>query len=199
MKQIQNIFLKGLLAFLPIAAATYIIYSCIGTMENLMAFALRAVLPVYIPGLGFLITILIILFFGFLLNNLITGSIIRNFEKKLTEIPFFKAVYSPLRDLMNLFSKNGQNGMKSVVLVNLGEGGPQVMGIVTRDQFNDFPEVTADAHEKIAVYVPLSYSVGGMTFLVNKNKVTPIDISVEKAMSLAITGWVHSDSKQKED
>ena len=195
MRQLQTIFLKGLLSVLPLAAAIYVIYSCISLMENLLGSTLRLVLPIYIPGLGFLMTLVVIMVCGALLNNLITGSILRNIERALSEVPFFKAVYSPLRDLMNLFSQSSQKGMKGVVLVDLDGHGIKVMGIITRDQFEDIKQASDLTLDKVAVYIPLSYSLGGFTLLVPKDRITKIDLTVEKAMSLAITAWVKSEPK----
>mgnify|MGYP000411473184 CR=1 FL=1 len=71
-----------------------------------------------------------------------------------------------------------------------------MVGLVTRDHFTDIPEFSeknfVPDQELIAVFIPLSYALGGYTVLVNKNKVKKLDIPVEKALSLAITGWVKS-------
>ena len=194
MKQLQKIFLQGLITFLPIAVTIYIVYAGVLIVDNIFGNALRTLLPVYIPGLGFLLTILLIFLLGLLLNNLITGGILQSLQHRLTRVPFIKAIYSPLRDLMNLFSKGSEKGLKTVVLVQMAEG-VKVLGLVTRDSFIDVPALEAHAQDQVAVYVPLSYSLGGFTLLVPRSRITEIDMPIEKAMSLAITGWVkvHED------
>jgi len=196
MKQLQKIFLQGLMTFLPMAVTIYIVYAGVLIVDNLLGNTLRTILPVYIPGLGFLLTIVIIFVLGLLLNNLITGGIFQKFEQKLTEVPLIKVVYSPLRDLMNLFSKGGKDSMKSVVLVDIGEGGLRAMGVVTRENFKDLPAIEAQAEDRISVYIPMSYGLGGFTILVPRSKITPVDMPIEKAMSLAITGWVKADKHE---
>ncbi|MBO9668741.1 MAG: DUF502 domain-containing protein [Bdellovibrio sp.] len=195
MKQLQKIFLQGLVTFLPIALTIYIIYAGISIVDSLLGDALRQVMPVYIPGLGFLLTIVLIFLLGFLLNNLITAGIFHKMEQKLTQVPLIKAVYSPLRDLMNMFSKGGGpgGGMQTVVLVDIGDNGIRAMGLVTRDSFHDLPAIEKNANDHISVYIPMSYGLGGFTLLVPRSKTTPIDIPIEKAMSLAITGWVKAE------
>ena len=193
MKQLQKIFLQGLMTFLPMAVTIYIVYAGVLIVDNLLGNTLRTILPVYVPGLGFLLTIVIIFMLGLLLNNLITGGIFQKFEQKLTEVPLIKVVYSPLRDLMNLFSKGGKESMKSVVLVDIGDGGLRAMGVVTRENFKDLPAIEAQAEDRISVYIPMSYGLGGFTILVPRSKITPVDMPIEKAMSLAITGWVKAD------
>ena len=193
MKQLQKIFLQGLVTFLPIALTIYIVYAGVSIVDNLLGESLRQILPVYIPGLGFLLTILIIFLLGFLLNNLITAGAFHKLENRLMKVPFIKAIYSPLRDLMNLFSKSGGQGLQTVVLVDLGENGLRALGVVTRDNFKDIPAIDAQADDRVAVYIPMSYGLGGFTIMVPRSRITPIDMPIEKAMSLAITGWVKSD------
>lgn len=194
MKQLQKIFLQGLVTFLPIALTIYIIYAGIAIVDSFLGDALRQVLPIYIPGLGFLLTIILILLLGFMLNNLIAGGVFQKIEQKLTQVPFIKAIYSPLRDLMNLFSKGGgPGGLQKVVLVDLGENGIRALGLVTRESFHDVPAIEQNAHDRVAVYIPMSYGLGGFTLMVPRNRITPLDMPIEKAMSLAITGWVKAD------
>lgn len=194
MKQLQKIFLQGLVTFLPIALTIYIVYAGVAIVDSFLGDTLREILPVYIPGLGFLLTILLIFLLGLLLNNLITNGIFQKLEQKLTQVPLIKAVYSPLRDLMNLFSKGGgPSGLQKVVFVDMGEMGVRAMGLVTRENFKDIPAIEQNMDDRVAVYIPMSYGLGGFTLMVPRSKLTPIDIPIEKAMSLAITGWVKAD------
>lgn len=197
MSSFNKIFFRGLITLLPIAITIYILYSAIVILENLLGSILRAILPVYIPGIGLLLTLVLIFVFGLLLNNLLTGRAWSAIEHKLIRVPFIKAIYSPLRDLMNLFSEKHASTMKGVVLVNIGDSGAKALGVVTRENFEDVP---FDNHTvpHVAVYFPLSYGLGGFTFLVPKTNINPLDIPVEKAMSLAITGWVKTDDHKNE-
>lgn len=198
MKQLQNIFFRGLLTFLPVALTIYILYAGILIVENFLGGVLRQVMPTYIPGLGFLLTLVLIFAFGLMLNNFIISSILSGVEKKLKTIPFVKAVYSPLSDLMNLFSKKGGQGLKSVVLVDIGQNGIQMLGLVTRDSFRDIEGLKDHSMDKIAVYIPLSYALGGYTILASRDKVKAVDIPVDKAMSLALTAWIQTKSADTE-
>lgn len=198
MNKIQKIFISGLISFLPLAVTIYIVYAGVTIVENLLGNFLRNVLPenFYIPGFGFLTTLILIFLLGLLLNNFVTAGLLHKLQEKLTEIPLIKVVYSPLRDLMNLFSKNGVNTMQKVVLVQF-DGGKEVLGLVTREHFLDVDPNLRINPEKIAVFVPMSYGLGGYTILVHKNQVTPLDIPVEKAMSLALTAWIKTGTTQK--
>lgn len=195
MKKIKVIFLSGLVSFLPIALTIYIVYAGISIVENLLGQFLQRWLPenAYYPGYGFLATIIIIFVLGLLLNNLVTAALMQRLQEKFTEIPFVKVVYAPLRDLMNLFSKaKNQNSLKKVVLVSMTPH-ISVLGLVTREDFSDLQLNFDIAAEKMAVYMPMSYGLGGYTLLIDKSQVQPVDLPVEKAMSLALTGWIKSE------
>lgn len=190
LKTLRQIFLKGLFTFLPIAVTIYILYAGISIMEGILGSTIERLFPdLYIPGLGFLLTILFIFLLGFLLNNLITAGLFGSIESTLEKVPFIKAIYSPLKDLMNLFTHNGAKGLKSVVLVDMGPGEIKALGLITRDSFQDLP-LAEHMEGRVAVFIPFSYGLGGLTLLVHRSKITEVDMPAEKAMSLAITGWV---------
>ena len=199
MKSFNKVFFRGLLTLLPITLTIYILYSAVIILENLLGSVLRVLIPpaYYIPGFGLLLTLVIIYGFGLLLNNYLAGRILVSLEDRLRRVPFLKAIYSPLRDLMNLFSHKGQKEMGSVVLVNLGESGIRMLGIITREHFSDL-HLEEALQGNVAVYVPFSYGLGGYTLLVSKSQITEVNIPIEKAMSLAITGWVKVDAHHSE-
>jgi uncharacterized membrane protein len=200
LKRITDIFFRGLLTLLPIVITFYLIYAGILILENLLGQFLHNLMGnAYIPGLGLLSTIIFIFVFGLLLTHFISKSIWEQIEKRLTQVPLIKALYLPLKDLMGLFGGDGQKELKSVVMVELANG-VHVVGLVTRDHFNDVqgiqdPNIVGAFDQKVAVYIPLSYALGGYTLLINKSQTRKINIPVEKALSLAITGWVKSNAQ----
>lgn len=199
LKAFRQIFLKGLFTFLPIAVTIYILYAGIVIMESMLGTTIQRFFPsLYVPGAGFLLTIIFIFLLGLLLNNLLTASFFGNIERQLMKVPFIKAIYSPLKDLMNLFSQNGAKDLKSVVLVDIGNGDVKALGLVTRDNFKDLA-VGDHLNERVAVFIPFSYGLGGYTLMVHRSKITEIDMPAEKAMSLAITGWVKAGPKNEGD
>ena len=191
-KKIKSIFFSGLVAFLPIAITIYIFVAGVQIVDNFLGQYLRSWFPeeYYFLGLGLLSAVALIMFIGFLLNNFLTGTVLSRLQHWLTEIPLIKVIYSPLRDLMNLFSSgHQQTAMKKVVLVKVSEN-LTALGLVTREEFSDLKLNFKMAADRVAVFIPYSYGVGGITVLASKSCVEPIDLPVEKAMSLAITGWI---------
>lgn len=197
LNRLKNLFVSGIIAFLPIALSIYVITGVVRLFENFLGNFLKKILPEgeYIPGFGLLATILLVLLLGFLVNNLVTATFFARLQEKLREIPLIKTVYSPLRDLMNLFAQGQKDKtLQKVVLVHLSPH-HSVIGLVTRETFSDLNINHTFSEEKIAVYIPMSYGLGGYTVLMSKSQLEPLDIPIEKAMTLALTAWIKTDSQ----
>lgn len=189
LQKTKSIFLKGLFTFIPIALTFYVISWAFERLEGLFStFYMRTLGPEnYIPGLGVLTGVLFILVFGVLVSNFITGRVIKFVTSLLEKVPLLKTVYGPIKDLMSLFSQNSHTEMKRVVMISPFRDGQYMLGLVTREDLD--VDLGLDL---IAVYVPFSYMLGGQTFLVEAKSVQPLNISVEKALKLSVTGWVKS-------
>jgi uncharacterized membrane protein len=79
--------------------------------------------------------------------------------------------------------------MGKVVMVQLPGQSFQLIGFVTREQFDDLP-FTPAAEDPVAVYMPMSYQIGGYTLFLPRNCLTPLDMPFEQAMRLVLTGAV---------
>ncbi len=194
MKVLNQLFWKGLIVVMPVTLTVYLLTVVFIKAESVFGNLLKELLGqrLYIPGSGIVLTIIFMILIGALVSNLITGSVINFFINQFEKVPFIKAIYNPLRDLMSLFAGGGPDNMKKVVLVNFEKLGFRSIGLVTREEFEDLPKGTFKESE-IAVYIPMSYMLGGFTTIVPRSTVQEVDIPVEKAIKLAITGWIKAD------
>lgn len=191
MGYLSRIFLQGLLALLPITLTVYLIVWITSAAEALLGQPLKALLPesIYIPGTGVLLVIMSIFAVGFFINSYFTKGFLQWLGRSIERVPIVGAIYTPLRDVTKMFARH-ETG-HSVVLVHFANLGIDVMGLVTRDQFDDLPADMRVAGS-VAVFFPLSYGVGGVTVMVPRANLRETSLSAEKAMQLAITGWVKS-------
>ena len=79
--------------------------------------------------------------------------------------------------------------MGQVVTVTLHEGGPRLLGFLTRESLNDLPEGLG-GEGTVAVYLPMSYQIGGYTLILPRSAVTPVEMGIEDAMRFAVTAGV---------
>lgn len=197
MKLINKLFFKGLIVVLPVTITIYVLVLVATKAENVFGKFIKDILgpDLYMPGLGILLTFLAIMSVGILVSNFITGRIINWAIERFEKFPLIKAIYRPLKDLMSLFSTGGENNMKKVVFVNFEHMGFKTLGLVTREEFSDLPPNSVEKN-KIAVYIPMSYMLGGFTAIVDKENVIELDIPVDKAFKLAITGWIKAEKNR---
>ena len=191
---INRLFFKGLIVVMPVTITIYVLVFVMTKAEGLFGNLIKSIMgpSLYIPGLGILVTFIAILGVGILVSNFITGRVVNFFIDQFEKVPFIKAIYNPLKDLMSLFAGSGQEKMKKVVLVNFEKLGFRSLGLVTREEFSDIPGQLIN-DEFITVYIPMSYMLGGFTAIVPRSSVTEVDIPVEQAIKLAITGWIKAD------
>jgi uncharacterized membrane protein len=116
-------------------------------------------------------------------------------EKVLLEIPLVRSVYAALRDLLGLFAESKEPSLQ-VVSLEL-PGNMRVIGFITRSDFSDAPAGIARPDE-VAVYLPMSYQIGGYTVLVPKSACTPVGMSREEAMKFVLTAGLKSASPSVE-
>jgi uncharacterized membrane protein len=191
---LNRLFFKGLIVVLPVTLTIYLLMSIATSAENVFGTLIKDLIgpTFYVPGLGILLAVLALIGVGVLAGNFLTGRVIKFGTSQFERLPFLKAIYNPLKDLMSLFGGSGDTAMKKVVLVNFEKLGFRSIGLVTREEFSDLPAGSI-AQDNITVYIPMSYMLGGFTAIVPKSSVTEIDMPVEKALKLAITGWVKAD------
>lgn len=198
MKHINQIFFKGLIVVLPITLTFYLLIWASYKVESLFGSTLEMMIGqwLYIPGLGIVVTLVFIFLVGLLVNNYFTGRFFKWLTNTLEKVPLIKVIYNPLKDLMALIpgKSSDKDKLQKVVLVPLEGMGVEVMGLVTREEINELP----DSSHLIAVYVPLSYMLGGITVLVPRDKVKKIDIPVDQALKLSVTAWIKAKDKDKE-
>lgn len=196
-KLINRLFWKGLIVVMPITLTVYLLVLILTKAESVFGRMIKGLIgsEMYIPGLGLFLTFVLMITVGVLVSNLITGGVIRFFMNQFERAPFIKAIYNPLRDLISLFGGSSSNNMKKVVLVNFEKLGFQSLGLVTREEFEDLPAGTIE-DENIAVYIPMSYMLGGFTAIVPRSSVKTVDIPVERAIKLAITGWIKAEKSE---
>jgi uncharacterized membrane protein len=196
MKQLNQIFFKGLIVVLPITLTFYLLFWASLNIESLFGSGLRYLLgqELYIPGLGIVLTLIFILVVGLLVDNYFTRPFFAWLTQSMEKIPLIKAIYNPLKDLMALIPGRSSSKTKPqrVVLVQLDQLGIECLGLVTREELEELGE---NGLNKISVYIPYSYMLGGLTVIVAREKVRKVDLQVDQALKLSVTAWIKAHEK----
>ena len=200
MKPISKIFFKGLIALIPLTLTLYLLFWLAGTAELALGNIFKFFFPDswYIKGLGFVLGLPLVFFFGAFLESRTFRSLFNNLEEIVIQIPVVKSVYTTIRDFSSLFSSKNKGKFKQVVLVNVPSGNGQQIGFITVSDFEELSH-TFIADDQVAVYLPFSYEMGGNTVIMSRENVVEIDMTVEDAMRFIATagviGNVNGDKK----
>jgi uncharacterized membrane protein len=195
MRRIWNTVLKGLVAILPIGLTLYIVYWLAVAAERLVSRLIKLVLPdqYYWPGLGLITGLSLLYAVGLAVNAYVVRRVLRVGDDLLARIPVVKTIYVATRDFMRFLPTSGKTSdLKRVVLVPFGPG--KAIGFVT----SETGTLLGDAYAKedtVAVYLPMSYMVGGYTVFLPREVLEPTALSVEAGMRLALMGGVQSEQK----
>jgi uncharacterized membrane protein len=188
MKSLTNILMKGLTAVLPVGITLYFVWWLATTAEGLMRGIITVFVPPhhYRPGMGILAGLLLLFAIGSVVNAYIVRQVLSVWDEFLGRIPLVKTVYAAVRDIARLLpSGQGKRDLQSVVVWQVGDA--RLLGFVTRDGLPEF-EQQAGGAELVAVYFPMSFNFGGFTLYLPKKAVQALDMPVEAAMRLALTG-----------
>lgn len=196
MNRLGTTMFRGLAAMLPAILTIYILFWLVRSAETVLGGILKLLLPTgwYIPGMGLLAGIVATFLFGLALNAFLVRRLLDLSEKLADKIPVIKTLYGSLKDFIGFFANQRDSQFSQVVSIELEFGGKpmRMIGFVTRSDFSSLPAGIAEEGE-IAVYLPLSYQIGGHTVIVPRSAVKPINISTHRAMGFVVTGGMAAD------
>jgi len=195
-RYIQQVFLKGLIAIIPVAVTLYLVIWLATAFEALFGTALDYVLPAgtYVPGMGLLVGVALIFAVGLMLQTWFTRQLWEWAERLLDRMPLVRPVFGSLKQIVSYMSGTEQPQSSRVVIVSVGDPSLRMLGLVTREQL-DF--VGADEREDtVAVFLPWSYQIGGFTVFLPRASLEPIDLTPQEALRLALTAGVSSQPRR---
>ncbi len=196
---ISRIFVRGLVTLLPLLVTVLLVIWLTVQVEHMLATMLEWT-GVYFPGLGLLLLIILVFIVGLLIDSFVVRQLYREMERLLDRVPLVKSVYGSMKDLQSFLVQSGTKKAGRVVVVRLPSSGPnggetRLLGFLTRSDFSDVPAGMA-ASDTVAVYVPMSYQIGGFTVMVPKAWVDLIDMSAEDALRFALTAGMSAKAPE---
>ena len=189
-RKLRNALLRGLVVVLPAGLTLWLLWWLGTGTEALLQKAILLVVPAthYQPGMGIVAAVLLLLAAGTLVNAYIVRRVIARWERFLDRLPVVKTLYGATRDFVRLLPTGGKRrDLRRVVLARFGEA--RVIGFVTQDDASELG-IVGPEEDLVAVYFPMSYQIGGYTALLPRSRIQPLDIPVEAAMRLVLTGGI---------
>lgn len=199
MKRIYQYFFRGLITALPLGLTIYLFYVFLTWAEHSSTWWLLPFIgDEYVPGMGIALALLSIVLLGYLVSHQYTYKLLALIEFPFTSLPVVKSIYSSLKSFADYFSPNEDRVGQQAVILKMPGHELEIVGLLTRSHTYGLPNgfMTGD---RVAVYLPMGYMIGGYTVFVPRDWVHPIDMPVEAVMRASLFAWMSNDSKPKEE
>ena len=194
---LKRYFLTGLLIITPIWGTVLILKTLFLTVDGILGDVLARLVTkgYYVPGLGILTLIVLIFLAGLLAANIIGRQIVQLWEDLLHRVPVVRGIYSTLKSMVDVLSFQERERYNRVVLIQFPKHGSYCFAFVTGVARAEAQELTPEP--LLNVYVPTSPNpTSGYFLLVPEKEVVALDISVEEAMKLIVSGGLYSPNQQ---
>lgn len=185
MKRLLNYFLQGLILFIPFAITVGIIFKLFDFFSGIFSVIGITDYSAVNTILGFVFTLAFIMGMGILASTFIFKSFFTFVEDKLEHAPFIRHIYSPLKDFTNAFMGNKKKFDKPVLVLTNPQANIEEMGFVTHEDLKDL-----NIKDKVAVYLPYSYSLSGRLVIIPPSQIKPIDADAAETMKFIVSGGV---------
>jgi len=172
----------GLATILPFALAIWVVVFVVNQVDGLVSWYIPWVY-LHIPGLGFLIVLAALFVIGLLSRAYVSRIVLQWADRLFTHIPVVRTVYTTVKELIeNLFRR--RTAFQTPVLVMWPDERAQVLGFITSETL---PEALDPDRRMVAVYLPNAFQFAGVTVIVPRDRVKPVELSVESAWRFALS------------
>ncbi len=203
---LAQLFFQGVVLLAPIGVTIWVIVSLFNWVDNFLPNLLNTLFPVKfaavngqipkVTGLGFVVAITLVLVVGWLSSLFFVERLVSIFDKVLEKTPGVKIIYSSVKDFLEAFAGNKKK-FDVPVLVNVDSADVWRIGFITQENTAHF-----GMPESLTVYVPHSYAISGITYIVPASRVKklPKGITAAEAMKYVVSGGVTTvDEKEEKD
>jgi len=184
MQWLRRSFITGFFVTVPLVISVAALVWIFGIIDRFTAPLAARLFGREVPGLGLLITLLVIVAVGAVATNVIGRRILTRGEGWLMRVPVFRTIYAPVKQLVAAFSPDNEYGFKRVVMVDDPRRG-LAMGFLTK-------EFTIDrgrgAEALVAVYVPTNHLYLGDVLVYPRQSAFFPAVSVEEGIRIFLTG-----------
>jgi len=193
---LAQLFFQGVVLLAPIGVTVWVIVSLFSWVDNFLPNLLNFLFPVKfamvdgkipkVTGLGFVVAIALVLLVGWLSSLFFVERLVSVFDKVLEKTPGIKIIYSSVKDFLEAFAGNKKK-FDQPVLVNVDAADVWRVGFITQESTDHF-----GLAEHLTVYVPHSYAISGITYIVPASKIKklPKGVSAGEAMKYVVSGGV---------
>ncbi len=201
MSSLKRYFITGLLIWVPLGITIWVLSALIGAMDQTLLLLPEHWRPhywlgVYIPGLGVILTGVVIVLSGLFAGNLIGQRMVVFWESLLQRIPVVKSIYGSVKQVSDTLLSGSGLAFKKVLLVHYPH--PQAWSLAFQTNIPSEVRGQFDS-EYVAVFIPTTPSpVNGFYFYVRKDETIELDMSVDAALKAIVSMGVVAPTMKPE-
>ena len=186
----KKYLLTGLLVWVPLGITVWVLNITIGMLDqSLLLLPMQwrpdALLGTHIPGLGVILTVLVLLGTGLIVRNVLGQQLLRYWEGILRHIPFVNAIYNSVKQVSDTLLSGDSNAFGKVLLVRYPHSEAWSLAFQTSVPGGVIQQL---GDEYVGVFVPTTPSpVNGFYFFVRKADTIELDVSVDVAFKSIIS------------
>ena len=190
----KRVLLTGLVILVPVTLTVYILKQIFDFMDGIFAPVIDKAIGVYlpgahIPGLGLVLTLLVVLLLGWLSTNVVGRRLIHGAEALIDRIPVAKSIYSATKGVLEAVSFDQAEAFKRVVLIEYPKAGIFALAFVTRAA--RWPKLHPKTGDVLLLFVPTTPNpTSGFLLLVPRSDTIPMPMSVEEGIRMVISGGI---------
>ena len=193
--RIRRYFLAGLLVTAPLGITALIAWWIINFIDEWITpfiptkYNPETYLPFSLPGLGLLILFIALTLIGALTAGLIGRWVVRTGERILNRMPVVRSVYSAFKQIFETILAQQSNAFREAVLIEYPRRGIWAIGFITGTTKGEVQNLTLE--ETVNIFLPTTPNpTSGFLLFVPREEVVPLDMSVEEAVKMVISGGI---------
>ena len=191
MKRLRRYIVAGILVWLPIGVTIFLVRILVGLLDRTLVlipqkYQPEEILGFAIPGLGIVLTILLLLVTGLLAANIVGRSMVGLWESVLERIPVVRSVYSASKNFAEMVFSDSSQSFKKVLLIEYPRKGLYSLAFQTSSELGEVQGRTGE--DVVCTFVPTTPNpTSGFIIIVPRKNVIELDMDIDEALKMIIS------------
>lgn len=191
--RLRTYFIAGLLVFLPLAVTYTVLAWLFRVLDNFLGRVFTLLFGYAVPGLGLIATVVVIFLMGAVVTNVLGRRLVGALEAILMRIPLARTIYSATKQISDSIFIKRRGAFQRAVLVEWPRKGLYSVGFVTGESIGETQAKTPQRVFNVFI-ISTPNPTTGFLILVPEEEIISLEMSVEDALKLVISGGIVSPS-----
>ena len=191
MKRIRRYLVAGILVWAPLAVTYWLLKIAVGIMDRTLQWVPERYRPeellgIPIPGLGVILTVIVLLLTGILAANFVGRAFVGGWESLLGRVPVVRSIYSAAKNFAEMVFSDSSQSFKNVLLIEYPRKGLYSLAFQTSTNLGEVQGRTGE--DVVCCFVPTTPNpTSGFIIIVPKKDITVLDMEVDEALKMIIS------------